>query len=277
MLATDAANFSAGADLAELLAAARDGAWDRIDALVRLFQAMTQSVKFCPRPVVAAVAGLALGGGCELVLHAASRQAHLELSMGLVEAGVGLIPAGGGTKEMLLRALAKAARLKVDLRGDSAETLDAVRAAFETVAMAKVSASAPDARGLGLLEETDGLTMNRGRLLHDAKTQALRLARAGYTAPARRADIPAPGANVFATLKLSVYLMREAEWISEHDARIATHLARVLTGGDLTPGTPVSEAHLLDLEREAFVSLAGEAKTIERIEAMLATGKPLRN
>ncbi len=277
VLATDAANFSAGADLSELLAAARDGAWDRIDSLVRRFQSMTQAVKFCPRPVVAAVAGAALGGGCELALHAAARQAHLELAMGLVEAGVGLVPAGGGVKEMLLRALAKAAQLKVDLRGDSAETLDAVRGAFETIAMARVSASALDARDLGLLAEADGLSMNRGRLLHDAKAQALRLAGAGYLAPAPRTAIPAPGANVFATFKLSVYLLREAEYISDHDAKIATHTARVLTGGEITPGTPVSEAHLLDLEREAFVSLAGEAKTVERIAAMLATGKPLRN
>ncbi len=277
VISTDVQNFSAGANLTELQRAAEDGKWDTIHMFVRQFQAMTQAVKFCPRPVIAAPAGLSLGGGCEIALHAALRQPHLELYTGLVETGVGLIPGGGGCKELILRATAKAARLRPDSRGDSAESIEAIKTAFETIAMAKVSTSAADARDLGFLKEIDTITMNRGRLLHDAKLQAIRLARAGYTAPTPRTDIPAPGSSVLATLKLSVYLLREAEYISEHDAAIATHVARILTGGDITPGTLLSEQHLLDLEREAFVSLCGEPKTTERIAFMLKTGKPLRN
>ncbi len=277
VISTDAQNFSAGANLTELLRAAQEGKWDVIQMFVRQFQAMTQAVKFCARPVIAAPAGLSLGGGCEIALHAALRQPHLELYTGLVETGVGLIPGGGGCKELVLRATTRAARVKPDSRGDSAESIEAIKTVFETIAMAKVSTSAADARDLGLLEEKDMITMNRGRLLYDAKLQAIRLARAGYTAPTPRADITAPGASVLATLKLSVYLLREAEYISEHDAVIATHVARILTGGNVTPGTPLSEQHLLDLEREAFVSLCGEPKTIERIGFTLKTGKPLRN
>ncbi len=277
VISTDAQNFSAGANLTELLVAAQGERWDVIQRFVKQFQAMTQAVKFCLRPVVAAPAGLSLGGGCEISLHAALRQPHLELYTGLVETGVGLIPGGGGCKEMMLRATAKAARVKADSRGDSAESIEAIKTAFETIAMAKVSTSATDARDLGLLEEIDTITMNRGRLLNDAKMQAIRLVRAGYNAPAPRTDLPAPGTSVLATLKLSVYLMREAGYISEHDAKIATHVARILTGGDITPGTLLSEGHLLDLEREAFLSLCGEAKTLERIGFTLKTGKPLRN
>ncbi len=241
------------------------------------FQAMTQAIKFCIRPVVTAASGLCLGGGCEVALHSAFRQAHLELYTGLVEAGVGLIPGGGGCKEMMLRATAKAMAVKPDSRGDSAEVVETLRTAFETIAMAKVSTSALDARDLGLLETSDAISMNRDRLLHGAKTQAVRLGAGGYLPPLPRTDIPAPGSSVFATLKLTVFLMREAEYISEHDARIATHLARILTGGDINPGTTLTEQHLLDLEREAFLSLCGEAKTADRIEFMLKTGKPLRN
>ena len=277
VISTDAQNFSSGANLVPLLQAMQSGAWDQVQRMVAQFQAMTQAVKFCSRPVVTAAAGFCLGGGCEVALHAAFRQAHLELYTGLVEAGVGLIPGGGGCKEMTLRATANAMAVKPDARGDSAEVAETLRTAFETLAMAKVSGSAVEARDHGLLEDTDAISMNRDRLLYDAKQQAVRLASAGYHAPRPRSDIPAPGSSVFATLKLSVYLMREAEYISDHDARIATHLAHTLTGGDLNPGTPLSEQHLLDLERETFLSLCGEQKTQDRIEFMLKTGKPLRN
>ena len=277
VISTDAANFSAGVDLTQLLQRIQAGQSDKIRVMVERFQAMTQAVKFCTRPVVTAAAGLCLGGGCEIALHSAFRQAHLELYTGLVKAGVGLIPGGGGCKEMMLRATARSMAVKPDSRGDSAEVVETLRTAFETIAMAKVSTSAADARTLGLLETSDGISMNRDRLLHNAKMQARRLGAAGYLPPLPQIDIPAPGSSVFATLKLTVYLMREAEYISEHDARIATHLARVLTGGDINPGTPLTEQYLLDLEREAFLSLCGEAKTAERIEAMLKTGKPLRN
>jgi 3-hydroxyacyl-CoA dehydrogenase len=199
------------------------------------------------------------------------------LYAGLVETGVGLIPGGGGCKEMLLRALAAADAVRADARGDSVEVIETLKQIFETMAMAKVSTSAMEARTLRFVNDNDAITMNRSRLVSDARAQALRLARAGYTAPVAKTDIAAPGDAMQATLKLGIYLMREGAYISEHDAKVATHLARVLTGGDVTSGTLLSEAMILDLEREAFLSLCGEAKTVERIQFTLKTGKPLRN
>jgi 3-hydroxyacyl-CoA dehydrogenase len=155
--------------------------------------------------------------------------------------------------------------------------VETLRNVFETIIMARVSASAPDARALRLLSDSEGITMNRSRLISDARTQALRLVREGFSAPRMREDIPAPGMSVFATLKLGVYLLREGEFISDHEVKIATHVAKALTGGDITPGTLISEQHLLDLEREAFISLCAEPKTLERIAYTLKTGKPLRN
>jgi 3-hydroxyacyl-CoA dehydrogenase len=273
----DAANFSAGANLMQLLMAIQDEEWDEIDVMVRSFQAMTKAIKFCSRPVVVAPSGLCLGGGTEISLHGAGRQAHLELYTGLVESSVGLVPAGGGCKEMLLRAATAANDVKSDPRGDSVELQDTIKAVFETIAMAKLSGSAFEARLLRFLNETDGVSMNRDRLLFDAKSKALELLRSGYTAPTARADIPAPGSSVFATLKLGVYLMREGEFISDHDVKVANHIARILAGGEVTAGTLLSEDYLLDLEREAFLSLCGEPKTMERIGYTLKNGKPLRN
>ena len=277
IITNDAENFTVGANLMQLLLAIQDEEWDEIDQSIRQFQGMTQAIKFCPRPVVAAPFGLCLGGGTELSLHAALRQPHLELYAGLVEAGVGLIPGGGGCKEMLLRALTAADAVRADARGDSVEVIETLKQIFETIAMAKVSTSAMEARTLRFISESDTISMNRSRLVSDARAQALRLARAGYTAPVVKNDIAAPGDAMQATLKLGIYLMREGAYISEHDAKVATHLARVLTGGDVTPGTLLSEAMILDLEREAFLSLCGEAKTVERIQFTLKTGKPLRN
>lgn len=273
----DAQNFSAGANLMQLLLAIQDEEWDEIDAMVRGFQAMTRSIKFAPRPVVAAPFGLCLGGATEISMHSARRQPHLELYAGLVETGVGLLPAGGGCKEMLLRATAAANAVSPDVRGESVEIYEAIKSVFETIAMAKVSSSAFEARSMRILDDADGITMNRERLVFDAKEAALELARSGYVAPPSRSDIVAPGASVFATLKLGVYLMREGEYISDHDVKVATHVARVLSGGDVTGGTLISEDYLLDLEREAFLSLCGEAKTVERLGHTLKTGKPLRN
>ena len=162
-------------------------------------------------------------------------------------------------------------------RADSVEVNDAVSNAFETIAMAKVSSSAVEARKLGLLRDADGITMNRDRLITDAKAEARRLAESGYTTPIPRTDIPAPGEAVLATLKLGIHMMREAEFISDHDVKIARQAASVLCGGAVTSGARVSEQYLLDLEREGFLSLCGEPKTIERIAATLKTGKPLRN
>jgi 3-hydroxyacyl-CoA dehydrogenase len=220
---------------------------------------------------------MCLGGGVEISLHGAARQPHAELYMGLVETGVGLIPGGGGCKEMTLKSIEAGSSIRPDARGEGVEIFEALKKNFETIAMAKVSTSAHEARELRLLREGDSITMNRERLLHDARMQALRLADAGYTPPAMRADIPAPGSGVFATLKLGIYLLREGEYISEHDAKVATHVARALTGGEINPGTLLSEQNLLDLEREAFLSLCGERKTQERIAFTLKSGKPLRN
>jgi 3-hydroxyacyl-CoA dehydrogenase len=270
VITSDAANFSAGANLMQLLLAAQEEEWDEIDFMIRAFQKMTQAIKFCPRPVVAAPFGMCLGGGAEICLHAKARQAHAELYMGLVETGVGLLPAGGGCKEMTL--LAAEGR-----RAESVELMESLRRNFETIAMAKVSTSAADARQLALLSAADGMTMNRGRLLSDAKSKARALADAGYAPPAPRSDIPAPGENLRATFRTGVRMMREGAYISDHDVRVANAVAHVLCGGSVTPGTPVSEQYLLDLEREAFLSLCGEKKTQERIAFTLKTGKPLRN
>jgi len=261
VIASDGANFSVGANLMQMLLAIQDQEWDELDFAISAFQKMTQAVKFCPRPVVAAPFGMCLGGGAEVSLHAASRQPHAELYIGLVESGVGLIPGGGGCKEMLLRS------------PDS----ESLRRAFENIALAKVSTSAAEARSMDYLCAADQITMNRDRLVHDAKIRARELADAGYSAPLPRNDIPAPGENVLATLKVGVRLMREGEFISDHDVKIANHLAHILCGGKITPGTLISEKYLLDLEREAFLSLCGEKKTAERIAHTLKTGKPLRN
>jgi 3-hydroxyacyl-CoA dehydrogenase len=276
VITNDAGNFSVGANIMLLLMAVQDEEWDDVDMMVRQFQNMTQLIKFSSKPVVAAPFGLALGGGCEVSLHAAARQPHAELYMGLVEVGVGLLPGGGGCKEMTVRALDAASSIRGDGR-ESVELMEAMKKAFENVALAKVSTSAYEARGLGFLSRGDHVTMNRERVLTDAKSKALELARAGYQAPLPRTDLPAPGENILATLKLGVHLMRQGEFISDHEVKIAGKVAEVLCGGAVTPGTPISEQYLLDLEREAFKSLCGERKTQERIQYTLKTGKPLRN
>jgi 3-hydroxyacyl-CoA dehydrogenase len=270
----DGANFSVGANLMQLLLTVQDQEWDDVDMAVRAFQNMTQAIKFCPRPVVVAPYGMCLGGGVEISLHGAARHPHAELYMGLVEAGVGLIPGGGGCKEMLLWSLEAA---PAGARADDVAVFEALKKNFETIAMAKVSTSAADAWTLGFLRSGDEVTMNRARLLMDAKERARGLADAGYAAPMMRTDVAVPGENVLATLKLGVWMMREGEFISDHDAKVANWVAYALCGGKVTPGTLVSEQYLLDLEREAFLSLCGEKKTQERIAFTLKTGKPLRN
>lgn len=279
VIASDAENFSVGANLMQLLLAAQEGEWEDVDLTIRAFQRMTQSIKFCPRPVVVAPYGLCLGGGTEISLHGARRQAHAELYMGLVETGVGLIPGGGGTKEFALKATDEAIRSFGDAArvAISTELVDTMKQAFETIAMAKVSTSAAEARSLHLLTEDDGITLNRERLLLDAKAAAAALAEAGYRPPVMRTEIPAAGESIRATLKLGAYLMQQAGYASDHDVKVAGHVAHVLCGGRVAPGTRVSEQYYLDLEREAFLSLSGERKTQERIAYTLSNGKPLRN
>ena len=281
VITNDATNFSVGANLMMLLMSIQEGEWDEVDLAIRQFQGMTQAIKFSPKPVVAAPFGLTLGGGCELSLHAAARQPHAELYMGLVEVGVGLLPGGGGCKEMLLRAVDSAASIRpAGSKNESRETVELVetiKKTFETIATAKVATSAAEARGLGFLSSSDGISMNRERVLADAKAHAQELIRAGYQAPVPRTDIPVPGENMLATLRMGVYFMRQGEFITEHEAKLGTKIAEVICGGNITPGTPVSEQYLLDLEREAFKSLCGEKKTQERIQFTLKTGKTLRN
>ena len=277
VITNDAQNFSVGANLMLLLMAVQEEEWDDVDMVIRQFQGMTQAIKFSPKPVVVGAFGLTLGGGTEISLHAPARQPHAELYTGLVEVGVGLLPGGGGCKEMLLRALDSATSIRPDGRGESVELLEAMKKAFETIAMAKVATSAHEARGLGFLSDYDNITMNRERVLSDAKARALSLARSSYEAPVMRNDLPAPGENILATLKLGVYMMRQGDYISDHEVKIGNKVAEVLCGGNVTPGTPVSEQYILDLEREAFKSLCGEKKTQERIQYTLKTGKTLRN
>jgi len=277
VITNDAQNFSVGANLMLLLMAVQEEEWDDVDMVIRQFQGMTQAVKFSPKPVVVGAFGLTLGGGTEISLHAPARQPHAELYTGLVEVGVGLLPGGGGCKEMLLHALESATSIRPDGRGESVELLEAMKKAFETIAMAKVATSAHEARALGFLSDSDNITMNRERVLSDAKARALELARSGYEAPVMRNDLPAPGENILATLKLGVYMMRQGDYISDHEVKIGNKVAEVLCGGNITPGTPVSEQYILDLEREAFKSLCGEKKTQERIQYTLKTGKTLRN
>ena len=282
VITNDAANFSVGANLMLLLLSAQEEEWDDVDLAIRQFQGMTQAIKFSPKPVVIAPFGMTLGGGAEMSLHAPARQPHAELYIGLVEVGVGLLPGGGGCKEMLLRAVDGAASLRKGVRAsgalvDSVELLEAMKKAFETIATAKVATSAEEARGLGFLSESDVITMNRDRVLADAKARALELVRGGYEAPVPRADIPAPGESILATLKMGVHLMHEGGYITDYEVKLAHKIATVLCGGNVTPGTPVSEQYLLDLEREGFKSLCGEKKTQERIQYTLKTGKTLRN
>jgi 3-hydroxyacyl-CoA dehydrogenase len=269
VVGTEASNFSAGANLMLLLLEAQEGNWDEIDAMVRAFQGATQALRYADVPVVAAATGLALGGGCEMALHADRVQASVETYIGLVEAGVGLIPAGGGTKEMA----ARSAEARPDPRAD---LLPFVQQAFELIGFGKVSSSAAHARELGLLRDIDRVTMNAERLIADAKALALARAEEGYQPPAPR-EIAVGGATLLAALKLGVHLAWRAGRISDHDALVGRTLAFVLAGGSLPHPTIVSEQYLLDLEREAFLKLCGERKTLERIQHTLKTGKTLRN
>jgi len=261
--------FSAGANLMLVLLEAQEENWDDIDLMVRSFQSAVIGLRDAEVPVVVAPAGLTLGGGCEVVLHGDAVQAAAETYMGQVEVGVGLIPAGGGTKELLIRSIERQPATIED-------SLPFVRQAFELIGLGKVSTSAPDAQQLGLLRQNDRITMNRNRVLADAKDLALGLARAGYQPP-QAPMISVGGDGVRAGLELGVHIAWRGGHISDHDALIGRKLARIVSGGDLPHRATVSEQHLLDLEREAFLSLCGESKTLERIAYTLKTGKTLRN
>jgi 3-hydroxyacyl-CoA dehydrogenase len=265
-------NFSAGANLMLMLFEIQDENWDDIEIMVKAFQDALMAVKYFEKPVVAAPFGLTLAGGCEVCLAAAKVQAAAETYMGLVEVGVGLIPAGGGVKEMLIRCTEGIPPGVVD-----PELLPFVRKAFETVAMAKVGTSAKEAQQLGYLRMTDKVTINRDFLLHDAKNTVLDLIREGYRPPRPKKNIKVMGERGHALLQMGLFYMREGGYISQYDEHVAKKVAHIMSGGNLPDGTEVTEQYLLDLEREAFVSLCGEQKTQERIEYMLKRGKPLRN
>jgi 3-hydroxyacyl-CoA dehydrogenase len=282
VITNDATNFSVGANLMLLLMSVQEEEWDDVDLAVRQFQGMTQAIKFSPKPVVSAAFGLCLGGGTEISLHAAARQPHAELYTGLVEVGVGLLPGGGGCKEMLLRAVdgaiaARGGKVSGETLAGSIEMLEAMKRAFETIATAKIATSAHEARALGFLNDSDRISMNRERVLSDAKARVLELVRAGYEPPVPRTDIPAPGENLLATLKMGVHMMRQGDYVTDYEVKLGGKIAEVLCGGNVTPGTAVSEQYILDLEREGFKSLCGEKKTQERIQYTLKTGKTLRN
>jgi len=265
-------NFCVGANIMLMLMEAQDENWEELDMMVRVFQNSTMSLRYSPKPVVVAPFQMVFGGGCEMVLHADRVRAGAETYIGLVEVGVGIIPAGGGTKELLVRALDA-----IPKGADDADPFPFVKRAFETIALAKVATSAEEARSLGFLSADDSISMNSDRLLADAKKEVLSLAASGYIPPQQRTDILALGLPALSTLKVGIHQMKRAGYISDHDAEIGTQLARILTGGDLNHKTRVSEQYLLDLEREAFLSLVSMRKTQERIAHMLKTGKPLRN
>lgn len=266
------ANFCVGANIMLMLMEAQEENWEELDMMGRVFQNATMSLRYSPKPVVVAPFQMVFGGGCEMVLHADRVRAAAETYIGLVEVGVGIIPGGGGTKEMLVRMLDL-----IPKGTDDADPFPFVKRAFETIALAKVATSAEEARTLGFLSTDDSVSMNPDRLIADAKKEVLALAATGYVAPQQRTDILALGDPALATLKLGIHQMKRAGYISDHDAEIGTKLARILTGGDLNHPTRVSEQYLLDLEREAFLSLIGTRKTQERMAHMLKTGKPLRN
>jgi 3-hydroxyacyl-CoA dehydrogenase len=278
VIANQAVNFSVGANLMLVLVGAQEQEWDELHMAVKQFQNINLAIKYAPKPVVAAPQGLALGGGCEVNLHAAKIQAAAEAYIGLVETGVGLIPGGGGTKEMLIRANEHAAG------GEDLDLFHALKPVFEGIAMAKVGTSAEECRDLGYLRREDGVSMNRDRLVADAKEAALALVRGGYKPlaaswqeGAQTTQIKVLGDQFLAGAKLAIHMMLRGGYASEYDAHVGRKLAHILAGGPLTSPQLVSEQYVLDLEREAFVSLCGEKKTQERIAHTLKTGKPLRN
>ncbi len=278
VIANQAVNFSVGANLMLVLVGAQEQEWDELHMAVKQFQNINLAIKYAPKPVVVAPQGMALGGGCEVSLHGAKIQAAAEAYLGLVEAGVGLIPGGGGSKEMLIRANEHAAG------GEDLDLFHALKPVFETIAMAKVGTSAEDCRELGYLRREDGVSMNRDRLVADAKEAALALVRGGYKPlaaswqeGAQTTQIKVLGEQFLAAAKLAIHMMLRGGYASEYDAHVGRKLANILAGGPLTSPQMVSEQYVLDLEREAFVSLCGEKKTQERIAHTLKTGKPLRN
>jgi 3-hydroxyacyl-CoA dehydrogenase len=278
VIANQAVNFSVGANLMLILVGAQEQEWDELHMAVKQFQNANLALKYAPKPVVAAPQGMALGGGCEIGLHSAKIQAAAEAYIGLVETGVGLIPGAGGTKEMLIRANEHSAG------GEDLDLFHALKPVFETIAMAKVGTSAEECRDMGFLRRDDGVSMNRDRLVADAKEAALALVRGGWKPlaaswqeGAQTTQIKVLGEPFLAAAKLAIHLLQRGGYATDYDGHVARKLANILAGGSLSSTQWVSEQYVLDLEREAFVSLCSEKKTQERVAHMLKTGKPLRN
>ncbi|MGI9059438.1 MAG: 3-hydroxyacyl-CoA dehydrogenase/enoyl-CoA hydratase family protein [Ktedonobacteraceae bacterium] len=277
VLGNEAADFSAGANLLLVLMGSRQGEWKMLEGAINGLQQAHHLLKYSPIPVVAAPTGRALGGGCEIIMHSNHVRAYAESYIGLVEVGVGLVPAGGGCKEMLLR---QGASLESQLAHKTGGPFTPSRRAFEIIAVATVSTSAVEAQELRFLRKSDAITVNRDLLLRDAKADALRLAEAreaGKWQPPTAPQLLLPGPGARLVLEQQIENMLLTGTISEHDAVVGRHLARVVTGGECSPITPIQEQQVLDLEREAFLSLCGMEKTQERMQAILMTGKPLRN
>lgn len=264
-------NFSAGANIMMILLAAQEEEWDDINMAVHALQKAVMRLRYSAKPVVTAPYGLTLGGGCEIAIHGDRARAAAETYIGLVEVGVGVIPAGGGTKEMTMRAMDAAQK------APDADPLTFLKKTFEMIGMGKVATSAQEAKAWGFFRDVDSISMNGDRLIADAKQQVLNLDSAGYVQPVQRQDVMVMGEAGQAAMKLALHMMKRGGFISDHDELIGKKLANVMSGGNINHTAYVSEQYLLDLEREAFVSLCGERKTQERIAAMLKTGKPLRN
>jgi 3-hydroxyacyl-CoA dehydrogenase len=270
VIANEGANFSAGANVGMIFMLAIDQEYDELDMAIRMFQNTMMRARYSSVPVVVAPHGLALGGACELSLHADKVCAAAETYTGLVELGVGLIPGGGGTKEFVLRA-------SDEMHEDEPETIT-LKNRFLSIATAKVATSAAEGFGLGVYRKgLDEVVMNQGRRIAEAKKSVIEIFDSGYTAPVQRKDIKVLGQSALGALYSGIHAMRTANYATEHDSVVAKKLAYVMCGGDLSEPTLVSEQYLLDLEREAFLSLCGEKKTLERIQSVLKSGRPIRN
>ena len=270
VVGSDADNFSAGANLGMVVMGAKMGAWDQLDLAVKKLQDMNMRMRYSPVPIVLAPAGLALGGGAELIMHANRVVTSIELYTGLIEIGAGVIPAGAGTKEMLRRIV------NPPMRTQNTEPLPFLQRVFEQVGLAKVATSAEEARLMSILDGSARIVFHREHLLEEAKREVLHMAASGYQPPAPE-KIFAAGRDYLGALSVAIHMMKEGKYITEYESHIARKLANVMTGGDLTRPTWVSEQYILDLEREAFLSLCGEEKTQQRMVNLLQTGKPLRN
>jgi 3-hydroxyacyl-CoA dehydrogenase len=270
VVGSEADNFSAGANLFMVVVAAQQGMWDTLDGAIRKLQGLNMRMRYFPKPVVVAPAGLALGGGCEVTMHASRVVAAAETYIGLVELGAGVIPAGGGTKEYMRRLVNPA------MRTDGAEVFPSLQRAFLQIGQAKVATSAEEARGMAILGPQDRIVINRDHLLTEAKREVLHMSATGYKPPAPEM-IYAAGRDMYGAMKIGAWSFKEGNYITEYDAHIATKLAHIMAGGELTKPQWVSEQYILDLEREAFLSLCGEEKTQARMWSLLQTGKPLRN